>query len=84
MHAAAIDETSIGRGDWSSPLRPVHPGDHGEIVAPAAIWNGTGLARASLCGLQQAELAAAGDSGGAALNTQFAVQRALVRLHGVQ
>jgi hypothetical protein len=55
-----------------------------ELFAPVAIWNGTGLARVSLCGLEQAELAGAGDSGGAVLNTEFAVQRALVRLHGVQ
>lgn len=82
--AAAIDEASIGRGDWSSPLRPVHPGDHGGIVAPAAIWNETGLAWVSVCGLQQAALAGAGDRGGAVLDTQFAVQRTLVGLHGVQ
>ena len=38
----------------------------------------------SLGGLKQAELAGAGDRRGAVLNAQFAVQGALVGLHGVQ
>ena len=38
----------------------------------------------SLGGLEQAELAGAGDRRGAVLNAEFAVQGALVGLHGVQ
>ena len=55
-----------------------------ELLPPRR--SGTGLAwpGVSICGLQQAELAGAGDRGGAVLNAQFAVQRALVGLHGVQ
>jgi len=55
-----------------------------ELFAPVATWNATGLAAVSLCGLEQAELAGAGDRRGAVLDAQFAVQRALVGLHGVQ
>ena len=47
--------------------------------------SGTGLAGGeSPGGLKQAELAGAGDRRGAVLDAQFAVQRALVGLHGVQ
>jgi hypothetical protein len=42
------------------------------------------LGRVSLGGLEQAELAGTGDRRGAVLNAQFAVQGALVGLHGVQ
>jgi hypothetical protein len=80
----AVHEVSAGRGEWSSPLLPVHPGDYCGIVAPAAIWDGTGLGEVSIGGLEQAELAGAGDRCGAVLDAQFAVQRALVGLHGVQ
>ena len=51
---------------------------------PAAICDGTGLSGVSLGRLEQAELAGAGDRRGAVLNAQFAVQGALVGLHGVQ
>jgi hypothetical protein len=66
------------------PLLHVHPGDCCGIVRPAAIYDGTGLSGVSLRGLEQAELSGAGDPRGAVLNAQFAVQRALVGLHGVQ
>jgi hypothetical protein len=45
---------------------------------------GTGLGRGVERGLKQAELAGTGDRCGAAFNAQFAVQGALVGLHGVQ
>src|SRR3954447_18802834 len=80
----ALHKISAERGDWSSPLRPVHPGDYCGIVAPAAIWDGTGPGRVSIGGLEQAELAGAGDRCGAVLSAQFAVEGALVGLHGVQ
>ncbi len=80
---AALHQISVERGEWSSPLRPAHPGDYCGVVASAVTWNKTGLAGVSLGGLEQAELAGAGDRGGAALNAQFAVQGALVGLHGV-
>jgi hypothetical protein len=80
----ALHQVSAGRGEWSSPLLPVHPGDYCGIVRPATIRDGTGLREVSLGGLAQAELAGTGDRRGAALNTQFAVQGALVGLHGVQ
>jgi hypothetical protein len=51
---------------------------------PATIWVETGLERVSLGGSEQAELASADDRGSAVLDAQFAVQRALVGLHGVQ
>jgi hypothetical protein len=50
----------------------------------AAIWDATGLGRVSLGGLEQAELAGVGDRRAAVHNAQFAVQGALVGLHGVQ
>ena len=81
---AAVHEISAGRGDWSSPLLPVHPGDYCGIVRPATIWDGTGSGGVSLGGLEQAELAGAGDRRVAVLNAEFAVQGALVGLHGVQ
>jgi hypothetical protein len=80
----AVHEDSAGRGEWSSPLLPVHPGDYLGIVAPAAIRDGIGVGEGSICGLEQAELAAADDRRGAVLDAQFAVQRALVGLDGVQ
>ena len=42
------------------------------------------LGRVSLGGLERAELAGPGDRRGAVLDAQFAVQGALVGLHGVQ
>ena len=54
------------------------------LFAPEAIWDGTGPVRVSLGRLTQAELAGAGDRRVAVLTAQFAVQRALVGLHGVQ
>ena len=42
------------------------------------------IGRVSLGGLTQAELAGAGDRGGAVLDAEFAVQGALVGFHGVQ
>src|SRR4051794_28054063 len=80
---AALHQVAAGRGEWSSPLLPVHPGDYCGIAAPTAIWDGTGFGGVSLGGLEQAELAGAGDRRGAVLNAQFAVQGALVSLHGV-
>ena len=81
---AAVHQVAAGRGEWSSPLPPVHPGDYCGIVRPATIWDGTGSGGVSLGGLEQAELAGAGDRRGAVLNAQFAVQGALVGFHGVQ
>ena len=42
------------------------------------------IGRVSLGGLEQAELAGAGDRRGAVLDAEFAVQGALVGFHGVQ
>jgi hypothetical protein len=81
---AALHEVAAGRSEWSSPLLPVHPGDYCGIVRPATIRDRTGLREVSLGGLEQAELAGTGDRRRAVLNAQFAVQRALVGLHGVQ
>ena len=38
---SVLRKISAERGDWSSPLRPVHPGDPCAIVAATAIWDGT-------------------------------------------
>jgi hypothetical protein len=54
------------------------------FFVPATIWDGTGPGGVSLGGLKQAELACPGDRRGAVLNAEFAVQGALVGLHGVQ
>jgi hypothetical protein len=58
------------------------------LFVPATMWDrlggSGGPGAVSLGGLAQAELAGSGDRRGAVLNTQFAVQRALVGLHGVQ
>jgi hypothetical protein len=81
---AALHEVAARRGEWSSPLLPVHPGDYCRIVRPAASCDGTGSCEVSLGGLEEAELAGAGDRRGAVLNAQFAVEGALVGLHGVQ
>lgn len=81
---AALHEVAAGRGEWSSPLLPVHPGDYCGIVRPATICDGTGLGEVSLGGLELAELAGAGDRRGAAFNAEFAVEGALVGFHGVQ
>jgi hypothetical protein len=81
---AGVYEIAAGQGEWSSPLRPVHPGGYCGFVAPATIWVETGLERVSLGGSEQAEFASADDRGSAVLDAQFAVQRALVGLHGVQ
>ena len=54
------------------------------LLAPATIWEGTGSCGVSLGGLEQAELAGAGDRRVAVLGAQFAVQGALVGFDGVQ
>src|SRR3954453_17912546 len=81
---AGVYEIAAGQGEWSSPLQPVHSGGYCGFVASATIWVETGLERVSLGGSEQAELAGAGDRRSAVLNAEFAVQRALVGLHGVQ
>ena len=81
---AALPEIAAGRGEWSSPVLPVHPGDYCGIVRPATIWDGTGSGEVSLGGLELAELAGAGDRAGAVLDAEFAVEGALVGFHGVQ
>jgi hypothetical protein len=81
---AALHEISAERGESSSPLLPVHPGDCCVIVGPATMWDGPGSGEVWLGGLEQAELAGSGDRRGAVLNAQFAVQGALVGFHGVQ
>ena len=55
---AAVHEIAAGRGEWSSPLLPVHPGDYCGIVPPATIWDGIGPGGVSLGGSEQAELRA--------------------------
>ena len=54
------------------------------LFVPARMWDGPGSSGVSLGGLEQAELAGAGDRRGAVLNAEFAVQGALVGFHGVQ
>jgi hypothetical protein len=81
---AALHEVAAGPGEWSSPLLPVHPGDYCAIVRPATIRDGPGSGYVSLGGLEQAELAGAGDGRVATFDAQFAVQGALVGFHGVQ
>lgn len=49
------------------------------VLFPAAMWDGL-----PLDGLEQAELAGAGDGRGAVLNAEFAIQGALVSFHGVE
>ena len=81
---AALRKKSAERGDWSSSVVTVHPGDYGRIVDPAAIRDGTAWCGVSIGGLEQPELAGAGHRRSAVLNTHFAIQGALVGLHGVQ
>jgi hypothetical protein len=81
---AALHEISAERGEWSSPVPPVHPGDYCAIIRPATIWDRPGSGYVSLGGLELAELAGAGDRRRAVLDAEFAVQGALVGLHGVQ
>ena len=80
---AALHQDSAGRGEWSPPVSPVYPGDHWGLFPRGDLGWGW-LGRVSLGGLEQAELAGTGDRRGAVLNAQFAVQGALVGLHGVQ
>jgi hypothetical protein len=82
----ALHQASVVRGEWSSPLLPVHPGDLCPIVRlrEAVDRPLIGRRRVSLAGLAQAELAGSADRRAAVLNTQFPVHGALVSFHGVQ
>jgi hypothetical protein len=73
-----------GRVNGHHPCGPFTRVVTADLWPPATIWVETGLERVSLRGSEQAELASAGDRGSAVLDAQFAVQRALVGLHGVQ
>src|SRR5690348_13919294 len=75
---AALSEVSAGRGESSSPVAPVHPGDCCRIVRPREDVGSARIRRVSLGGLEQAELAGAGDRRATVLGAQFAVHGALV------
>lgn len=74
-------EDSAGRGEWSSPSLPAHPGDYCAIVRPRDDLGWDWIGPLSVAGLEQAESAGAGDRCGGVLNAQFAVRGALVGLH---